>query len=118
MCTFKFESSIFVPIAFSPPVIRGDTTLNEGDTLDLVCDPTTSSPLPSAEWFSPQGDLISNSMDLEIMTIQRSAMGAYTCIITQFGATLNITVNVTVLCEYIHVPKSVKEDIDSIFSII
>ena len=89
----------FVPIVFRPPVIMGETTLNEGDTLDLVCDITTSSPLPSTEWFSPQGYMISNSQHLEIINIQRSAMGIYTCLATQFGATLNITVNVTVLCE-------------------
>ena len=95
-----FESSLCSYIAFRPPVIIGETTLNEGDTLDLVCDPFASSPLPSAEWFSPQGDLISNEVGLEIMNIQRSAMGVYTCIITsQFGATLNVSVNVTVLRE-------------------
>ena len=99
-----YELMLF--LVFRPPVIKGETTLNEGDTLDLFCDTTNSSPLPSAEWFSPQGDMISNSWDFEIMNIQRSAMGVYTCIVTSHvGATLNITVNVTVICEYyINVP--------------
>ena len=87
------------PIVFRLPVITGETTLNEGDTLDLDCDVSTSSPLPSVQWFSPQGDLISNSSDLEIMNIQRTAMGVYTCVATQSGATLNISVNVIVQCE-------------------
>ena len=90
----------FVPIAFRPPIITGETTLDEGDTLDLDCNIDTSSPLPSAEWFGPQGDMISNDRNLEIMDIQRSAMGVYTCIITShFGSTLNVSVNVTVLRE-------------------
>ena len=86
-------------LVFRPPVITGETTLNEGDTLDLDCDVSTSSPLPSVQWFSPQGDLISESSDLEIMNIQRSAMGVYTCVATQSEATLNISVNVIVQCE-------------------
>ena len=62
---------------------------------------STSSPLPSVQWFSPQGDLISNNSELEIMNIQRDKIGMYTCIATQLytGATLNSTVNVTILCE-------------------
>ena len=92
----------FVPIAFRPPIITGETTLDEGDTLVLDCDIRTSSPLPSAEWFGPQGDMISNDRNLKITNIQRSAM--YTCVATQFGVTLKITVNVTVLCEYYNVP--------------
>ena len=92
-----------IPTIVFRPVITGETTLNEGDTLDLDCDvsTSTSSPLPSVQWFSPQGDLISNSSDFEIMNIQRTAMGVYTCVVTQLesGATLNRTVNVVVHCE-------------------
>ena len=88
-------------LVFRPPVIRGETTLNEGDTLDLDCDVSTSSPLPSVQWFSPQGDLISNSRDLEIMNIQGDKAGIYMCVIIQLDSkvTLNSTVNITVLCE-------------------
>ena len=86
-------------LVFRPPVITGETTLNEGDTLDLDCDVSTSSPLPSVQWFSPQGDLISNSRDLEIVNIQRIAMGVYTCVATQSEATLNISVNVNVIVQ-------------------
>ena len=65
---------------------------------------STSSPLPSVQWFSPQGDLISDAGVVEIMNIQRSTMGIYTCVATQLesGATLNSTVNVIVQCEYVN----------------
>ena len=93
-------------LVFRPPVITGETTLNEGDTLDLDCDVSTLSLLLSVQWFSPQGDLISNSSDLQIMNIQRDKAGIYTCIATQLysGAALNstVTVNITILCELIY----------------
>ena len=67
---------------------------------------STSSPLPSVQWFSPQGDLISNSRDLEIMNILRTAMGVYTCVATKPGAkpgaTLNSSTNVIVQCECVN----------------
>ena len=45
--------------------------------------------------------MISNQRTLEIMNIQRSAAGIYTCVaISRSGATMNSTVNVTVQCEY------------------
>ena len=96
-----YMSFKFLFLVFRPPVITGETTLSEGDTLDLDCDVSTSSPLPSVQWFSPQGNLISNSSDLQIMDIQRDKAGMYTCIATHLysGATLNSTVNVTVLCQ-------------------
>ena len=53
------------------------------------------------EWLSPEGINASNGRALEIMNIQRSAAGIYTCVATRplSGATMNSTVNVTVLCE-------------------
>ena len=93
----RFYLSLLV---FRPPVITGETTPNEGDTLDLDCDVSTSSPLPSVQWFNPQGKLISNTRDLEIMNIQGDKAGIYMCVIIQDSkAMLNSTVNVTVLCE-------------------
>ena len=79
------------------------TTLNEGDTLHLECDTSNSRPRPSVEWLSPEGVNVSNERILEIMNIQRSAAGIYTCVVTHTfsGATMNSTVNVSVQCEYI-----------------
>ena len=63
---------------------------------------STSSSLPSVQWFNPEGDLISNSRDLKIMNIQRCAMGVYTCVATQFGTKRNISVEIDIieLCEF------------------
>ena len=87
-------------LVFRPPVVTGMTTLNEGDTLYLDCDTSNSGPRPSVKWLSPKGVMISITRDSEIMKIQRSAAGIYTCVaISRSGATMNSTVNVTVQCE-------------------
>ena len=84
-------------IGFSPPVITGMTTLNEGDTLYLDCDTSNSRPRPSVEWLSPERVVVGITRDLEIMNIQRSAAGIYTCAaMLHSGATMISTVNVTV----------------------
>ena len=76
------------------------TTLNEGDTLYLDCDTSNSRPRPGVEWLSPEGVVLSRHRNFEIMNIQRSAAGIYTCVaISRSGATMNSTVDVTVLCE-------------------
>ena len=100
-------------LVFRPPVITGETTLNEGDTLDLDCDVSTSSPL---QWFSPQGDLISSSSHLEIMNIQRDEAGIYTCIAIQIysEATLNSTVNVIILCQCMYATSVYASDLTSL----
>ena len=88
-------------LVFRPPVITGITTLNEGDTLYLDCD--TSNHLGiTLKWLSPEGVVDSNERTLEIMNIQESAAGTYTCVVIRFvtGATINSTaVNVTVQCK-------------------
>ena len=91
-------------LVFRPPVITGMTTINEGDTLYLDCDTSNSRPRPSVEWLSPEGVNASDGRILEIMNIQRSAAGIYTCIATHtiHGTTMNRTVNVTVQCECYH----------------
>ena len=88
-------------VVFGPPVITGMTTLNEGDTLYLECDTSNSKPRPTMEWFSPGGVNSTNERIIEIMNIQRSAAGIYTCVATHIfsGATMNSTVNVVVQCE-------------------
>ena len=74
------------------------TTLNEGDTLDLDC---AIEPHASVTWLSPERLVVSNERALEIMNIQRSAAGIYTCVATHTiqGTTMNSIVNVTVQCE-------------------
>ena len=91
-------------LVFRPPVITGNTTLNEGDTLDLDCDKSNSNPHVGlfVKWFSPEGVVVSTESTLEIMNIQESAAGTYTCVVIRIvtGATINsTTVNVTVQCK-------------------
>ena len=68
---------------FRAPLITGETTVNEGDTLHLMCDPTNSRPLPTVQWFSPDGELLSFVIPLEMSNITRSLAGNYTCTATQ-----------------------------------
>ena len=91
-------------LVFRSPVITGITTLNEGDTLDLDCNKSNSNSLVglSVKWLSPEGVVVSNERTLEIMNIQESAAGTYTCVTIRIvtGATINSTaVNVTVQCK-------------------
>ena len=83
---------------FRPPVIRGNTTVDEGDTLSLECDSSNSAPLPTVYWLSPDGEMISNSRDLMISNITRDMAGTYICVAISgnTGATMNATVNVIV----------------------
>ena len=99
LCFHDIRALILV---FRPPVITGNTTLNEGDTLDLNCVTSNSNPRVGLKWLSPEGVVLSNKRTLEIMNIQGSAAGTYTCAAIRFitGATINSTaVNVTVQCK-------------------
>ena len=71
----------------------------------MDCDASNSGPLPSVQWFNPQGVLVSNDRDLVIDDIQRDAAGVYTCTATSTddGETLNTTATVTVQCECVSV---------------
>ena len=93
----------FFILVFRPPVITGNTTLNEGDTLDLDCDTSNSNPRIdlSVKWFSPEGVVVSNERTLEIMNIQGSAAGTYTCVVIRIvtGVAISSTVNVTMHCK-------------------
>ena len=93
-----------VTLVFRPPVITGITTINEGGTLYLDCDTSNSTPRVglSVKWLSPEGVVVSNERTLEIMNIQESAAGTFTCVVIRVvtGATINSTaVNVTVQCK-------------------
>ena len=85
---------------FQPPIITGETTVNEGSDLDLDCNATNSAPLPSVQWLNPQGVMVSTDRNLEIEDIHRNAAGVYTCIATfNDGETMNSTATVSVQCE-------------------
>ena len=102
ICTVShFHNTRTCVLVFRPPVITGNTTLNEGDTLYLDCDTSNSTFHLSVKWFSHEGVVVSNERILEIMNIQRSATGIYTCVATHplIEDTMNSTVTVTVQCE-------------------
>ena len=83
---------------FRPPVITGRTTINEGGTLDLVCDASSTIRYATVKWFSPEGAVVSNEVNIVIMNIQRNAAGIYTCEATHtiHETTMSTTVNVIV----------------------
>ena len=82
------------PLAFNHPLISGETTVSEGDTLYLSCDGSNSDPLPTLHWVSPDGETVSDTGQLVIMDITRNMSGLYTCVDSTM--TLNTTVSVTI----------------------
>ena len=95
------NDSCVLSAGFRPPVVSGETTVNEGDTLNLSCDASNSRPLPPVKWLSPDGNLISNNSQLTIAHITRTLAGNYTCIATHIisGATMSSSAYITILCE-------------------
>ena len=64
---------------YQPPIITGNTTVNEGDTLSLNCDSSNSNRLPPVMWFNQTHDVVSNTAQLTLPDIMRSQAGNYTC---------------------------------------
>ena len=94
---FSSKSLLAICIVLQPPTITGNTAVMEGDTLSLDCDASNSQPLPSVEWVNPQGVVVSDTRNIEIVGISRTQGGIYTCVAAaQNGETQNSTVNVTV----------------------
>ena len=79
-------------------MISGESTLTEGGSLSLDCDPSNSAPLPTVHWSTSQGEVISDR-SIEIEGIDRSEAGTYTCVVTLDGDTRSSTVDVIVKCE-------------------
>ena len=78
----------------------------------MDCDTSQLKIPTTVQWLSPEGVVASNESILEIMNIQRSAAGIYTCVVTHplSRATMNSTVNVTVQCECLK--KGLKRNVD------
>ena len=87
---------------FRPPVISGNSSVSEGETLDLVCNASNSHPLTSVAWFSPQSLLLIDDRKLVVRNISRTQAGLYYCVATDLlsGATQTSTVAVTVTCVF------------------
>ena len=87
------------PLAFNAPNIEGETVITEGGRLHLSCDGSNSAPQPTLQWISPDGEVVSESGELDIVNITRNMTGIYTCVATlpHFNTTINSTVSVTIV---------------------
>ena len=86
----------FLRLAFAPPLITGETVINEGATLNLICNASNSYPLPRVQWFNPDGEMVGDGGFLNIVNIHRNMGGVYTCVASQNSATTSSTISVTV----------------------
>ena len=87
------------PLVFNPPRIGvGETVITEGGGLHLSCDGSNSAPQPTLQWISPDGEVVSESGELDIVNTTRNMTGIYTCVATlpHSNTTMNSTVNVTI----------------------
>ena len=77
----------------------GETEVTEGNTLHLLCDGSNSDPQPTLQWISPDGKMVSESGELDIVTTTRNMTGIYTCVATfpHSTATMNTTVDITIV---------------------
>ncbi|CAI8016911.1 Peroxidasin [Geodia barretti] len=84
---------------FNPPSIMGETEVIEGNTLHLLCDGSNSDPQPNLQWISPDGKMVSESGELDIVTTTRNITGIYTCVATlpRSTTTMNTTVDIKII---------------------
>ena len=96
--TYTSSGSLSV---FRPPIITGDTTINEGGNLDLRCDTSNSHLQPQAQWLDEDGMLLTSNSRLQIEDIDRSEAGMYTCRTNTPNPdnSTNTTLTVVVQCE-------------------
>ena len=99
-CTnLPFQLTSPCPTELVPPGVE-DMTVNEGDTVSLSCDSSTSTGIVAVQWRGPDGEVITNTLILIIPDIQRNQFGVYTCFITNInGKTISGNGTVTVQCE-------------------
>ena len=84
---------------FRPPLITGETTVSEGDTLHLMCNSSNSRPLPLVHWLAPDGEFLVYGSPLVISNVTRDMAGTYTCVADQFTLTMNSSVEIIVHCK-------------------
>ena len=103
---FPFSLSLFYsplfsyPLELLPPIISGESTVNESGSLLLDCNVFNSYPIPSVAWFGPQGGgPLTTKRELIIPNITRSMAGQYHCAAFHEDGTENSYVTVIVQCE-------------------
>ncbi|CAI8027032.1 Leucine-rich repeat and fibronectin type-III domain-containing protein 5, partial [Geodia barretti] len=84
LCNAFFMAKVGVLLfkVFNPPSIMGETEVTEGNTLHLLCGGSNSDPQPILQWISPDGKMVSESGELDIVTTTRNMTGIYTCVAT------------------------------------
>ncbi|CAI8019945.1 Leucine-rich repeat and fibronectin type-III domain-containing protein 5 [Geodia barretti] len=77
----------------------GETAVTEGSALHLLCDGSNSDPQPILQWISPDGKMVSESGELDIVTTTRNMTGIYTCVATlpRSTATMISTVDIKII---------------------
>ena len=80
----------------------GETSVNEGDTLELYCNVSQSNPPATVHWQSPNDDTIDGGV-LEIINITENLGGLYFCIASfnNSSITKNSYVEVIIQCEWV-----------------
>ena len=76
----------------------GETVVDEGGTLNLICNASNSNPLPSVHWLNPDGEMAGDGGYLDIGSVHKDIGGTYTCVASQNSTTMisNVSVNVIV----------------------
>ena len=82
------------------------TTVNEGDNLTLTCDHLNSFPVTQFYWRTPNGSIITGTVNLPLMLqftdILRSSSGNYTCTVQDDrNNTASSTVTIVVQCKLV-----------------
>ena len=102
----KFTCDCLVLVPLSITEIRGETTVLEGDNLQLICK-ALSRVEPKITWTKEkpgnQGNtgVVQEGKVLTITNIKRTDAGSYTCTADNgFGKPENRTIYVNVTCEY------------------
>ncbi|CAI8024761.1 Leucine-rich repeat and fibronectin type-III domain-containing protein 5, partial [Geodia barretti] len=95
---FMAKVGVLLFKVFNPPSIIGETEVTEGNTLHLLCDGSNSDPQPTLQWMSPDGKMVSESGELDIVITTRNMTGIYTCVATlpHSTATMISTVDITI----------------------
>ena len=65
---------------YQPPIITGESTVEEGDTLSLICDSSNSNQEPTVKWFNEENEVVSIFGPLTISKITRPEAGNFTCV--------------------------------------
>ena len=73
-------------------------SIAEGETLVLECDTSNSIPHPDVSWIYPDGQVIPGNR-AEVVNIERSQAGDYTCVVMSDENTESSTTVVTVKCK-------------------